>query len=185
MKLGEKEWIDAGLRVIAERGVDAVRVERLAEALNVTKGSFYWHFKDRAALLERLLEEWSARTTNDVIEHLENDGGSARGRLENLLRISFGSRGRLERGIRAWAAQDETAQKALEKIDQRRVTYLATLLAELGVPPSESKARARFAYHAMIGRFMSGIQPDKGTRLTESVSIAAGMLAATPSKLRS
>lgn len=177
MRLGEKEWIDAGLRVIAERGVEAVRVERLAEDLNVTKGSFYWHFKDRAALLERLLEEWSARTTSDVIEQLNTQAGDARSRLEGLLLISFKSQGRLERGIRAWAAQDAMAQKALEKIDQRRVAYLTSLLSELGLPRAESKVRARFAYHAMVGRFMAGAPPDKGARLAEHTDIIVSMLA--------
>jgi AcrR family transcriptional regulator len=184
MRLGEKEWIDAGLRAIAERGVDAVRVERLAETLKVTKGSFYWHFKDRAALLERLLEVWSERTTGDVIAQLDTAGGDAESRLEQLLLISYGSRGRLERGIRAWAAQDEMAQKALEKIDQRRVAYLATLLSESGLPPAESKTRARFAYHAMVGRFMSGTQPDKGVRLKAEVAMLVSMLSTEARRAR-
>ena len=52
MRLSRQEWIDAGLKAMARDGVDAVRIERLAAALKVTKGSFYWHFKDRDALLE-------------------------------------------------------------------------------------------------------------------------------------
>ncbi len=177
-KLSVDAWVEAGLRAIAERGIDAVRVERLAEILNVTKGSFYWHFKDRRALLDRLLQEWSARTTGAVIDELESQGGDAMSRLQGLLRISFKSQGRLERGIRAWAAQDDTAQSALEAIDRRRVAYLASLLSELGLPPLESKTRARFAYHGMVGRFMSGSPPDKGPRLAEAVAVIAAMLAA-------
>jgi AcrR family transcriptional regulator len=83
-RLGRQEWINAGLKALAEHGAEAVRIERLADTLRVTKGSFYWHFKDRGALLEALLEAWQARATNAIIDQVEARGGDARTRLETL-----------------------------------------------------------------------------------------------------
>lgn len=179
-RLGEAEWVQAGLRTLARHGVEAVRVESLAADLKVTKGSFYWHFKDRAALLERVLDAWMSRTTASVIATLEGEGGDARTRLEALLRISMSSQGRLERAVRAWAAQDPGVHEALQTIDDRRRAYLASLLTQLGLPPAESRQRARFAYHAMIGQFMAQSPPDKGARLKERIRSVLAMLTAKP-----
>ena len=67
-QLGRKEWISAAIEAAAEGGIDNVRVERLARRLRVTKGSFYWHFKDRNALLQALLEAWQAMQATTVIK---------------------------------------------------------------------------------------------------------------------
>ena len=62
-----RRWIELGLRALAGGGPDAVRVEPLAKALGVTRGGFYWHFKDRGALLGELLDTWERMSTDEVI----------------------------------------------------------------------------------------------------------------------
>ncbi len=57
-RLSISEWLRAARSALLNRGLGSVSIERLARELGVTKGSFYWHFKDRAALLEALLKEW-------------------------------------------------------------------------------------------------------------------------------
>ena len=94
-RLGKQEWINAGLVALAAHGADAVRVERLAETLHVTKGSFYWHFKDRNELLQALLEAWQSRATRAIIDAVETRGGDARARLTTLFTIVAESDGRL------------------------------------------------------------------------------------------
>src|ERR1700716_4409151 len=74
-------WIDEGLRALAAGGPDAVRIEPLAQTLGVTRGGFYWHFNDRNALLEEILDRWERATTEEVMERLEREGGDARARL--------------------------------------------------------------------------------------------------------
>lgn len=162
-KLGRQEWIDAGLRVVAAHGVEAVRVERLAEALGVTKGSFYWHFKDRPALLAALLETWKARTTSDIIAQVEAKGGDVATRLRTLSAIAVRQDGRLDVAIRIWARQDAKARAALEQVDRRRLAYLDKLFEALGFAPAEASARSRLVYHALIGQFMRGM-PSRQTR---------------------
>ena len=155
-RLGRQQWIDAALRALSQQGVDGVRVERLAEALKVTKGSFYWHFTDRNALIEALLEAWKARATGDIIVMVEARGGDAGNRLRTLARTVFNADGRLDRQIRAWAANDPMARAAQDDIDRRRISYLEGLFAELGFSPIEASARATFIYHALIGQFTMG-----------------------------
>src|SRR2546421_8723961 len=83
-------WIDEGLRALAAGGPDAVRIEPLAQALGVTRGGFYWHFEDRRALLEEMLDTWGRRSTDEVLERVETEGGDARdkGRRAGMLTFS-------------------------------------------------------------------------------------------------
>src|SRR3989442_14692897 len=78
-------WIQEGLRALGVGGPDAVRIEKLAQALGVTKGGFYWHFGDRPALLEEMLDAWERLVIDEVIERVEGEGGDARGKLRRLV----------------------------------------------------------------------------------------------------
>lgn len=155
-RLGPDEWINAALRVLAEHGIDAVRVESLAKTLSVTKGSFYWHFADRPALLEAMLNAWKARATHDIIALVETQGGDARARLLTLGRTVFSADGRLDRQIRVWAANDWKARAAQDEIDAGRMAYVVALFENMGLAPEHAKARALFIYNALIGQFAIG-----------------------------
>jgi len=74
-----RSWIAEGLRALAAGGPDAVRIEPLAKALGVTRGGFYWHFADRRALLEEILDWWERASVDEVIERIETEGGDAKG----------------------------------------------------------------------------------------------------------
>src|SRR5712691_4827920 len=80
-------WIDEGLRALAAGGPDAVRIEPLARALGVTKGGFYWHFDDRRALLEEMLDTWEREGVDEVIEQVESEAGDARAKLRRLFAL--------------------------------------------------------------------------------------------------
>ena len=71
-------WIQAGLRAVADGGPDAVRIEPLAKALGVTRGGFYWHFVDRQALLDEILDAWERAAIDEVLERVERRGGDPR-----------------------------------------------------------------------------------------------------------
>jgi len=157
-RLDRADWIHAGFAMLAAGGIDAVRVERLAAVLKVTKGSFYWHFRDRPALVAALLEAWQAEATSDIITRVEEKGGDAATRLGSLLSIVFRSDGRLEMAVRDWATRDEAARTAQKVVDQRRLAYVEALFRELGFSAPQALARARFAYQALIGQFSLGNQ---------------------------
>jgi AcrR family transcriptional regulator len=175
-RLAKQDWIEAGLLAMAEGGADAVRVERLAETLRVTKGSFYWHFKDRKALLAALIAAWQAQATNDIIARVEAEGGNAAAQLRNLFTIVAQSDGQLDQAIRTWARRDAIARTALRQIDQRRLAYLDGLFRALGFAPADATARARLVYHALIGQFMIGAPSTSAERLAECLDIVYPML---------
>jgi AcrR family transcriptional regulator len=175
-QLGRQDWIDAGLIVLAQSGVDAVRVEPLAKTLNVTKGSFYWHFKNRDALLDALLEEWIKLDTYSIIERVEalNEENATK-KLLSLFEIAVEddgkndgrSDGRLENAIRAWAANDVRVATVLAQVDQQRLDYTKDLFEKIGFLPLESLVRARMVYYALVGEFTIGLRRTQDERLTE------------------
>src|SRR2546426_11434338 len=101
-------WIDEGLRALAAGGPDTVRIEPLAETLGVTKGGFYWHFDDRRALLDEMLDMWEHVVVDDVIRLVESEGGDARAKLRRLFGLALSSRDlmKVELAIRDWARRD-------------------------------------------------------------------------------
>lgn len=158
-RLGRKAWLDAGLKVLAREGVDGVRITTLATALKVTKGSFYWHFRDRAEFLDALLDSWQASGTDAVMASVEARGGDARTRLRLLFAKSLESDGRLFLAIRGWASSDRKAAALLEKVVRRRIAYVEQLFLEMGFDAPEAAARARFAFQALIGQYILGSGP--------------------------
>jgi AcrR family transcriptional regulator len=55
-------WVEEGLRALGDGGLDAVRIEPLAQAIGVTKGGFYWHFADRGGCWTRCSTRGSGPT---------------------------------------------------------------------------------------------------------------------------
>lgn len=146
-----ESWIAAALELMAQEGIDGVRVELLARRLGVTKGSFYWHFKDRAALHAAILDHWRRQATLEVFDRLA-DEGPPQARYASFMRASPSMGGcsqealDVELAIRLWARRDERARAALEEIDELRIRYIAKLMADCGAPPGEARVRAMLAY---------------------------------------
>ncbi|MEO8876849.1 MAG: TetR/AcrR family transcriptional regulator [Polyangiaceae bacterium] len=150
-RLAPHDWEDAALAVIASRGVGAVSVEALARQLGVTKGSFYWHFVDRAALLASALERWQARYTQSVIDALEAVT-DPRQRLEKLI---IGTDGSSE----AWrvhvalstSAHEPAVAVALARVSKQRIAYVEACYRALGFSKDAARSRAVLAYSAYLG----------------------------------
>ncbi|ABD54216.1 TetR/AcrR family transcriptional regulator [Jannaschia sp. CCS1] len=153
-RLGPEAWIDAAYVRFRKGGVSAVRVDPIAKGLGITRGSFYWHFKDRAALLHAILKRWREEETERTIAENEAAGGDASTRLLRLLHTCSADDGRLEIGMRDWAAQDEDAHKEVRLIDTRRIQYMATLAREAGIRSNAAEARCRVAYLAWLGSYV-------------------------------
>ncbi len=153
-RLTRDDWITEGLRVLSERGIESVRVERLARDLGVTKGSFYWHFRDREELLMAMLRRWRSEATDAIIERVEARESEPEPRLRYLLQLCTSGRGdRLESQIRAWGMSSPDVQANLKEVDEVRQAYVARLLREMGISRAEANRRARSVYLALIGEF--------------------------------
>lgn len=144
-------WIEHGLRALADGGPDAVRIDPLARALNVTRGSFYWHFADRAELLGAMLDSWERATTEDVIRLLESEGGDPAAKLRRLLALTSRRVLLTDLAIRDWARRDETVAARLERVDNRRMDYLRSLFRGVGRDAGDIEGRSMLAFSLLVG----------------------------------
>lgn len=145
------EWIRQGLRILAEGGPDAVRIEPLAKQLGVSRGGFYWHFEDRSALLAAMLDTWEQATTEEVAERLESEGGDAAFKLRRLFTLTSPGVVKTDLAIRDWARRDRAVAERLRRIDNRRMEYLRTLFADSSADPGEVEARCLLTFSLLIG----------------------------------
>jgi len=145
-----EQWLRAAVQALAEGGVAAVRVEVLAARLGVTKGSFYWHFRDRAALLEALLALWEGETRWLVEEAAR--GATPRDRLVHFFELVAEERGYpADVEILAWARHDPDVAGRVEATERRRLDFIAGELRVSGFDADEADRRARAAYLATQG----------------------------------
>ena len=146
-------WIDAGLLALAAGGPDAVRVERLARDLRVTKGGFYWHFSDRAALLHELLETWERRGVDDVISLVDAQGGDGRAKLLRLFTStrSIPNALAVELALRDWARRDKKVARRVRRVDNRRIEYLRSLFREFCADDEDVEARSLLVMTLFVG----------------------------------
>src|SRR5919106_385877 len=115
-------WIEQGLQALATGGPDDVRIERIAQSLGVSKGGFYWHFDDRRALLDEMLDKWEQISVDEVIELIEGEGGDAEAKLGHLFQLA-GARGdvlEIDLAVRDWARRDRRVAARLRRADNRR-----------------------------------------------------------------
>ena len=157
-------WIDEGLRALAAGGPDAVRVEPLAQTLGVTKGGFYWHFSDRRALLEEMLDTWERASVDEVIERVEGGGGDARAKLRRLSAIagSSGEALRIDLAVRDWSRRDKRVAKRLTHVDNRRMDYMRSLFGAFCPDEDDVEVRCMVFYSLWIGSHF--IAADHGAR---------------------
>lgn len=149
------DWTAVGLTHLGEVGVDKVRVDRIANELGVTKGSFYWHFKDRNELLGLIVDGWETRHTEEVIRSAEASGPDPRQRAARLWSITRADPSiRAELAIRDWARRDEQVASKVRRVDDRRLRYVESLLSELGVQSHEISARSLLLYSLVFSDYL-------------------------------
>jgi AcrR family transcriptional regulator len=159
-----EDWVRAAGRVVSEGGIQAVAVEPLAKRLGVTKGSFYWHFRDRRALIEAVLGRWEEEATEAAISATEKVA-DPRERLVRLAGEAFGDGLRFDdaslgqdafRGVAfelavSDAADDPIVRPFLRRVTGRRIGYLEECYRALGFPREGARHRALLVYAAHAG----------------------------------
>jgi len=175
-RLSREDWVEAGFRALMAGGPDAVAVEPLATGLSVTKGSGYWHFADRSALLTAVLDLWVQRLTVDVVARVEGGGGSPRDRMARLLTLVTDAVEHSPTELLVTVSPDPVVRSAVERALGLRLAYLQRLVEEAGVRPAEARARAFLAYSAYLGHAtMAATVP---SALPHGVSVRRRMQAA-------
>jgi AcrR family transcriptional regulator len=162
--VGKRDWLDAGLVLLAEQGAPSVTIERLTERLGLSKGSFYHHFKGMSGYRTALLEHFEAERTTRFVEQAEASEGD---RLSALLRLVLapGPGPELEIAVRAWALQDAEARAVQERVDSARVAYLAEISGDAGL--------AQALYLVVVGAGQV-VPPLTGRQLKNALELVLG-----------
>jgi len=154
--LNRDAWIRAAVEVLAEDGVGGLRVEVLAKRLKVTKGSFYWHFRDRRALLDELLAQWKAGRIQDILKQTAAQPGGELERIHHVIDVYASARNRkgirIELAVRDWARRDAKAAAVVAEVDATRLDCARRLFVACGLSDPEASARSMLLYAYVFGR---------------------------------
>jgi AcrR family transcriptional regulator len=153
--LDRAAWIAAALDIVAQDGIDGLRVESLAKRLGVTKGSFYWHFKDRRDLIDAVLDNWRAGRIRDIRKQTTAAPGNEEAALRHTIEVYAAAKNRkgisIEASIRLWARQDANGLAVVEEVDAERLECTRRLFLARNLPPAEAAARSALLYAYVFG----------------------------------
>lgn len=175
-------WVDAALRALAAGGPEAVRVEALAVSLGVSKGGFYWHFADRRALLEEMLDAWEKIAVEDVIARVESEPDDPRAKLQQIFDLAPSARDdfAVELALRDWSRRDRAVAGRLRRVDDRRMRWLRSLFGQFCPDEDDVEARSLLAYSLLIGGYFI-VARGSGRSRAQTLQLAVDRLLAEPS----
>jgi AcrR family transcriptional regulator len=155
-RLNKADWLAHGLATLARHGPGALKVGPMADGLKVSRGSFYWHFRDIADFRGQLLKSWQESSTDQIIDELDARRGEPR-LLQRFahaafMGAAFKGRRELDRAMRSWAAEDRTVAAVVAAVDARRIARLSKFLLDAGVARERATHRAAFLYWAWLGQ---------------------------------
>ena len=153
--LSTRDWIAAAKSVLLRDGIDAVKIDRIAKECGVTRGGFYWRFKNRAELLETLLAEWRDTNSTPLIEALRGPGTPAE-RFEAAARLWLEEQQfdpRFDTAVRNWATNSAETAQAVHEVDELRISAFRDLFVDAGIEPVEAMVRARIVYFHQVGYY--------------------------------
>jgi AcrR family transcriptional regulator len=170
-RLRRQDWVDAARKRLATSGVEAVRIAPLARDLGVTKGSFYWHFKDRGELLDALLGEWEA-TTDRVAASVPEEATPAARMGQFLAAVTATAadpeEAAVENAVLAWAQNDPAIAERVAAVERRRTANAERLLVGLGLPPAEAASWADIGYMTYVGMMSRSTRDPRFRRWPQS-----------------
>ncbi len=154
--LDRSGWIEAAIEVLADQGVQGMRIEVLAKNFGVTKGSFYWHFKDRQDLVNAVLQTWKDGRIRDIHKQSVATPGQEREQLLHLIDVYGATRNRkgisIELAVREWARRDAEAAAVVEEVDTWRLECTRRLFVARGLCEDEAKSRSLLLYAYVFGQ---------------------------------
>lgn len=172
-RLTREDWLDAAFKAVVEGGFDNVRVLVMADALGVTRGSFYWHFADHADLISALLVRWQNREIelNQGLQAEATDDPQAD--LERLLDAALAHAGsdlanmRFELALRGRGRRDPAVAAMLVEIDQLRVQLFEHKFMRLTGNAKAATDLAALFYLAVAGSHQALSRPSSPPQAKE------------------
>lgn len=165
--LNRQDWINAARELLIQGGIEHVKIGRLAESLNVTRGGFYWLFSSRDDLLDELLEDWK-RTNTLPFEKILNTEHKGVDELKALVDMWVQEEEYsppYDSAVRDWARMSETTAEAVKEIDSRRIDLMKSIFLDLGYPEDEAFVRARITYFHQVGYYILGLGESREDRI--------------------
>jgi AcrR family transcriptional regulator len=166
-KVPAASWLQAARETLVDHGIDAVKVDRLARQLGVTRGGFYHHFTDRDDLLSRLLQDWLATVVFVAEEPVPANPGHALAAIDVLVERLIQEDGydpRFDLAVRAWAHADPRTAEVVQRVDARRLEALTRIFTALGCEGEEAVVRARVFYFHQIGYYFIDMHEGQAAR---------------------
>jgi AcrR family transcriptional regulator len=154
--------------MLTEAGVDAVKVMPMAQRLGLARSGFYWHFKDREALLEAMIQHWEDRNTGRLVAQTEAYAETVCEAVFNLFDCWLDNDlfdAPLDLAIRNWARTDPALQIRLDRADARRQLAIASMFARFGFDKAEAEVRAMTVIYTQIGYISMRVREDRAARL--------------------
>ena len=153
-RLTRARWIEAGLEALRSDGPAALAADPMARKLGVSRGSFYWHFKSALEFQAAVLGSWEDQWTNRVIAAVDQVAGGPQKQLLALIQKTGGEDASVYASAKRMARLHPEMLELMTRVDERRVGFVASLLAEGGVPPKAAKLRARVIYAWAMGQML-------------------------------
>ena len=174
-------WVEAALQALSAGGPEAVRVEAIAASLGVSKGGFYWHFKGRQALLEEALDAWEKAVVGDVIVRVESESADPQAKLQQLFELAASAEfdSAVELAIRDWARRDRAVAARVRRVDNRRMEYMRSLFAGIGLDADEAEVRSLLAFSLFVGSYFIAAEHEGRSR-SQVLRLAMDRLLAKP-----
>lgn len=164
----ERAWLRAAYEILTESGVEAVKIMPLAKRLGVSRTGFYWHFKDREALLEAMIERWEEKNTGNLVARCEAYAEDICEAMFNLFDCWLDDGlfdAPLDLAIRNWARNDPTLQTRLDAADKARQQAVTEMYLRFQYDASQAHVRAMTVMYTQIGYISMKVVEDKPTRI--------------------
>lgn len=161
-------WMTAARQALISSGVDAVKIQPLANQLQIARTSFYWFFKDRKSLLDALLEEWDAKNTGAFVEACAAYADTIAEAVLNLIVVFHDTDifdPQLDFAIRGWAHKSAIVAARVHTADEARLNAIRAMFIRFGFQPDEADVRARTVYLTQIGYIAMQVQETPAVRI--------------------
>ena len=161
-------WLAAARDALIERGIGAVKIQPLAEEIGLSRTSFYWFFKDRAALLSALLDDWEATNTKALVAACEAYAETPQEAVLNVIGVFLDGGGfaaQFDFAVRGWAHQSDAVAARLAQADAERLAAITAMFIRFGYGEIEADVRARTIYLVQIGYISMQAIEDMATRM--------------------
>lgn len=167
-KTTREEWLQAARDVLVAEGAAHIKIDRLARGLGVTRGGFYWFFRNRQDLLDQLLADWKSSRSDRVFQTLKEPFSDP---IDLFVRFTVALVNEreyspaLDSAVRDWARTSVRAKKAVTLVDDRRIKLLTDAFKQLGYSGEDAFIRARVFYFHQVGYYAMELRETREERL--------------------